>query len=194
MHTLNRLIAIGLGLVIMVVAGAVLLIALGVASPEQVLPSAWASRLRTPTSEAESTGWGWTIGGALLGLVAGAALLALEWRSWRRGPAWLTVTDDGLGRVRIATPAVQALVRREAIRIDGVTRVRSWVDQDTTRELRIRCRVAVAPSASMAEVGEAVQNRVKAAVEHHVGRPVAEVVVETATAGPQAARRARRVR
>jgi uncharacterized alkaline shock family protein YloU len=61
--------------------------------------------------------------------------------------------------------------------------------------LQVRCRVAVDPAASIPALTQELQARVKAAVEHTVGRPVTEVRVDAhvapRTGGRSAARRVR---
>jgi hypothetical protein len=67
--------------------------------------------------------------------------------------------------------------------------------EEGDRGLRVSCRVAVDPTADIPALTEALRERVKAALEHTVGRPVAEVQVdaqvEPLRAGGAAARRVR---
>ena len=48
------------------------------------------------------------------------------------------------------------------------------------------CRVAVEPTADLPALTAALQERVKAALEHSVGRPVAEVRVDAHVPEPRA--------
>jgi uncharacterized alkaline shock family protein YloU len=89
---------------------------------------------------------------------------------------------------------VRELVDREAGRVVGVMEVRSRVEEDPAG-LRILCRVSVDPTLSVPEMTQELQERVKAVVEHHLGRPVAEVSVDAQAAPLVSNRRAgRRVR
>jgi uncharacterized alkaline shock family protein YloU len=74
-----------------------------------------------------------------------------------------------------------------------VMEVRSRVEEDPAG-LRILCRVSVDPNANVPEVTQDLQQRLKAVVEHHLGRPVAEVSVDAQVAPLVSDRRGRRVR
>jgi uncharacterized alkaline shock family protein YloU len=102
--------------------------------------------------------------------------------------------QDGLGRVTVTRDGVRELVSREAGRVAGVMEVRPQVEENRNG-MRILCRTSVDPAASVPELTRELQERVKAAVEHHLGRRVTEVRVDAQLeplGGP--GRRARRVR
>jgi len=102
--------------------------------------------------------------------------------------------QDGLGRVTVARDGVRELVDREAGRVAGVMEVRSHIEQDHAG-LRILCRLSVDPTRSVPDMTQELQERLKGVVEHHLGRPVAEVRVDAQVAPLASDRRAgRRVR
>ena len=83
---------------------------------------------------------------------------------------------------------------REAGRVAGVMEVRSHIEEDPAG-LRILCRLSVDPTGSVPEMTRELQERLKAVVEHHLGRPVTEVSVDAQVAPLVSDRRAgRRVR
>ena len=126
----------------------------------------------------------------LLGLL----LLLLELRPPAREEPQVLLKQDGLGRVTVTRDGVRELVSREAGRVAGVMEVRPQVEENS-KGMRILCRTSVDPAASVPELTRELQERVKAAVEHHLGRRVTEVRVDAQLeplGGP--GRRARRVR
>lgn len=193
MNLLNRVLVIAGSLMVLALAGVVLSLILGITAPEGLAPASWAGDCVAALTRLEGAAWGWTLGISLGLLMLSLGVLLVELRPWHREPAWVTITQDGLGRVTVAGTAVRELIRREASGVAGVMQVRAHVAEDATQALRIRCQVAVDPSARVTELTQAIQARVKAAVEHHIGRPVADVGVETAIARLGERRGARRV-
>jgi len=190
----NRLLIILLDLLLLVVAGAVLLTTLGVTPPEQLAPTPWFVDRLVPFTQLDPTSWSWAVGVSIVLLLVGLLLLFLELRPGPRGAPWITLKQDGLGRVTVARDGVRELVDREAGRVAGVMEVRSHVEEDPTG-LRILCRLSVDPTGSVPEMTQELQQRLKAAVEHHLGRRVAEVSVDAQVAPLVSDRRAgRRVR
>jgi hypothetical protein len=176
-HLFNRLLLVLLALGLVVAAGAVLLVALGLAPPAALAPAPWFADRLAPFAGLDPASWGWTVGvGLALGLL-GLLVLVLELRPGPREEPRLTLKRDGLGTVTVTRSGVRQVVEREAGRVAGVVEARARV-QEGDRGLRVDCRVAVDPAADLPAVTEAVQARVKAAVEHAVGRPVAEVRVD----------------
>jgi uncharacterized alkaline shock family protein YloU len=193
MNVFNRALIVLLCLALLVATGAVLLVSLDLVSPAQLAPAPWFQDRLAPFTELDPTTWGQTIAACAALLLVGLVLLALELRPGPRAAAQMTLTQDALGRVTVAREGILELVRRAAAGVPGVLAANAWVDEGP-QGLRIRSRVAVVPTANVAELAAEVQERVRAAVEHHLGRPVAEVRVDTRVAPTPPARPVRRVR
>lgn len=177
MHLFNRLLIILLALGLVVAAGAVLLVVLGLVPPEALAPGPWFVDRLTPFARLDPAAQGWAVGAGLgLGLL-GLLLLLLELRPGPREEPRLTLKRDGLGTVTVTRSGVQKVIEREAGRVGGVTEVRARL-RESERGLHVFCRVAVDPAAAIPALTEELQAHVKAAVEHAVGRPVAEVRVD----------------
>ncbi len=194
MNVFNRLLIILLDLLLLMAAGAVLLTTLGLIRPEQLAPTPWFVDRLAPFTQLDPTSWSWAVGVSSVLLLVGLLLLVLELRPAPRAAPRITLKQDGLGRVTVARAGVRDLVDREASRVAGVMEVRSHVEEDRAG-LRILCRLSVDPTGSMPEMTQELQERLKAVVEHHLGRPVAEVSVDAQVAPLVSDRRAgRRVR
>jgi hypothetical protein len=180
-NVFNRLLIILLDLLLLVAAGAVLLVTLGVTAPERLAPTPWFVDRLVPFTQLDSTGWNWTVGVSLVLLLVGLLLLFFELRPGPREAPRIMLKQDGLGRVTVARDGIRHLVDREAGQVAGVMEVRSQVEEDAAG-LRILCRLSVDPTRSMPEMIQELQERLKAAVEHHLGRPVAEVRVDAQVA------------
>jgi uncharacterized alkaline shock family protein YloU len=177
MNLFNRVLILLLSLLVLAGAAVVLLAMLGAARPEQLAPTPWLRDRLDVLVQLDPAGRARTIIASAVALLLAIVLAWLELRPARRD-ARLTLKQDALGQVTVAHEVVRELVRREARRIAGVMAVHPRLDVDS-RELRIRCRVSVDPSASLPELTQQLQERVKASIEHHLGRPVAEVSVDT---------------
>ncbi len=197
MHLFNRLLLIVLALGLVVAAVAVLLVALGLARPEALAPAPWFVDRLTPFAQLDAGAWAWTVGVGLGLALLGLLLLGLELRPGPREEPRLTLKQDELGMVTVTRSAVQQVVEREAGRIGGVVEARARL-QDGEPGLRVLCRVAGDPAADIPALTEELQARVKAAVEHAIGRPVAGVRIDAQVAPLRGAARgrpaARRVR
>jgi uncharacterized alkaline shock family protein YloU len=193
MNLLNRVLVIVGCLGGLVLAGMVLMFTHGITASDQFAPASWARDCLAPLTQPGAPAWGWTLGISLALLLTSLGMLLVELRPWHREPAWVTITQDGFGRVTIAGKALRALVKQEAGGVAGVIKVRPHLSEDATQALRIRCLVAVDPEAHVPQLTQEIQARVKAAVEHHVGRPVAEVRVDAETVRPGERRGGRRV-
>jgi uncharacterized alkaline shock family protein YloU len=187
----NRLLIILLALLLLVAAGAVLLTALRVTQPEQLAPSPWFVDRLVPFTQLDPTLWTWVVGVCVVLLLVALLLLFIELRPGPRAAPRITLKQDGLGRVTVARDGVRELVNREAGLVAGVMEVRSHVEEDPTG-LRILCRISVDPSSSVPEITQELQERLKAVVEHHLGRSVAEVSVDAQVAPLVSDRRPRR--
>jgi hypothetical protein len=188
MNALNRGLAILLGAVLLAGGAAA---ALAVSWPswragiDGWLPQAMEQVSVLLGQPAEVAGVGILV--ALLGL----ALLLAELRP-NRAESQLLLREDSAGEVTILVDSTRRLVNHVTERIANVKEVQSLVIP-TAKGLRVRCRIAVDPAASVPELAREVQSRVGAALEHHLGRPVDEVSV-VAQIMPLSAPRRRRVR
>jgi len=192
MNIFNRLLALVVSALLVIAAGAVLLVMLGLAEPASLSPAPWFTDRLEDFAALTGSDRAWTITVAAVLLVVGLALFVLELLPGRREPPRLTVRQDGMGRVTVDRRAVQDLVSWEAAQVEGVREVRSHLLEGRDG-LRVHCQVSVDPETSVPEVTETLQQRVKTAVERHLGRAVAAVQVDAQVA-PLANGRASRVR
>ena len=176
MNVVNRILIILLALLMLVAGGAVLLVALDVVEPAQLAPTAWFQDRLDPFTGLESATQAWTVGVCIALLLLGLVLLFFELKPSDK-ERWMTLKEDGLGRITVARDAIAALVNREAMQVPGVMEGRAKVEEDKGR-LRIWERVSVDPAAQLPELTQAVQKRIKETVEYHLGRPVADVRVD----------------
>ena len=194
MNLFNRLLIILLATGLVVAAGAVLLVALGVAAPPALAPAPWFVDRLAPFAALDPDDRFWAIAATTGSVLLGLLLILLELRPGPREESRLTLKRDGLGTVTVTRSGVRKVVEREAGQIAGVTGVRAQV-LDGPRGLRVVCRVAVDPAADMVALTQTLQTAVKAAVEHAVGQVVAEVQVDAQVeplAGPALSRPAPR--
>jgi hypothetical protein len=189
MNVFNRVLIILLSLLVLAGATVVLLAMLGVAQPEHLAPTPWIRDRLQVLVQLNPAARARTIIASVVALLLAIVLVFFELRPARRD-ARLELKQDALGRVTVAHEVARELVRREAGRIAGIMDVHPRLDVDS-RGLRILCRVSVDPTASLPELTQQLQERVKASIEHHLGRPVTEVSVDTQLA-PLADRRPRR--
>ncbi|MCM8749672.1 alkaline shock response membrane anchor protein AmaP [Thermomicrobiaceae bacterium CFH 74404] len=192
MNVFNRLLALVVSALLVIVAGAVLLVMLGLAEPASLSPAPWFTDRLEDFAALTGSDRAWTITVAAVLLVVGLSLFVLELLPGRREPPRLTVRQDGMGRVTVDRRAVQDLVSWEAAQVEGVREVRSHLIEGRDG-LRVHCQVSVDPETSVPELTDTLQQRVKTAVERHLGRAVAAVQVDAQVA-PLANGRASRVR
>jgi hypothetical protein len=191
---LNRLLMIVLAVVVLIGAAAVLLTTLGVIQPALVAPAGqWFEDRLAPFTELDPAVRSWTVAVCLILLVVALILLILEVAVRARTPRRITLKEDAFGRVTVALDGLRELTEREANQVPGVNTARSKIAEDT-RGLKIGCRVSVDPTSSIPDMTQELRDRLKAAVEHHVGLPVMEVSVDTQVAPLAAPPRRRRRR
>jgi uncharacterized alkaline shock family protein YloU len=191
MNLFNRVLILLLSLLVLTGAVLVLLAMLGVAPPEQLAPTPWVRDRLQGLVQLDPPGRARAIIASAVALLLAIVLAFLELLPARRDTR-LVVKQDALGRVTVTQDVVRELVRREAGLTAGIMEVHPRLDVDNRGlGLRIQCRVSVDPTASLPELTEQFQERVKASIEHHLGRPVAEVSVNTQLA-PLADRQPRR--
>ncbi len=186
MNLFNRAVVSLLALVLLVASAVVLLVALGVVRPEQLPLGPWIQDGLAVLARRERPEWQWAIGIGLGLLTLSLLVLFLELRP-RREAAPLTIKQNGAGRVTVARDGVRELATREASRVTGVMEARSHVEERADG-LEILCQLSVDPTASVPQLSQEVQERTKAAIEHHLGRRVTKVSVRTQLA-PLAGRR-----
>jgi hypothetical protein len=133
--------------------------------------------------------WNVALGSSLVGLVS-LLLLLLELRP-DRGPERVLLSDEPGGEVAVVLESIRKLVEHVAVRVPMVREARSRI-VPTRRGLRVNCRLAIDPTASVPDLAREVQMRVGAAIEQHLGRPAGRVGVTTQIT-PLATSRRRRV-
>jgi hypothetical protein len=187
----NKLLIILLALAVLVTAGALLLTTLGVIDPA-LLASAgpWFVDRLVPFTQLDATNRSLTLGVCLALIVLALLLLFLELRQGPGGARQITLKKDALGRVTVTLDEVRQLADREASQVPGVTSARSHVETEPPG-LSIACRVSVDPAGSIPDMTDELRERLKAAVEHHVGLAVTQVSVD-AQVPPMATNRRRR--
>ena len=191
MNVFNRLLVILLDVALLVATVAVLLVALGLARPVDLAPVPWFADRLVPFTQIDPVSWSWAVGICLALVFAGLVLLVLELRPGPLEEPRMTLKQDGLGLVTVTRSGVRKVIDRAAGQVAGVTEVRSRL-QEGGQGLHVLCRVAVDPTASIPALTQELQERVKAAVEHTVGRSVAEVRVDAQVEPLTGARRAPR--
>jgi hypothetical protein len=189
----NRLLIILLGIAVLVTAGAVLLTTLGVIDPAQLGSAGpWFVDRLVPFTQLDPTSRAVTLGVCLALMVLALLLLFLELRQGPRGARKVTLKEDALGRVTVTLDEVRRLADREAGQVPGVTSARSHVETEPPG-LSISCRVSVDPAGSIPDMTDELRERLKAAVEHHVGLAVTHVSVDAQVSPTATNRRHRRV-
>lgn len=178
MNIFNRVLIVLLSLATGIAAVAVLLVTLGAVEPVQLAPTVWLRERLEPFTSLSEANQAWTIGVCTALLLIALALLVLELKPPARRDKQMVLRDDTLGRVTVSRDGVAELARREAARIAGVWEFEPEVFEDS-RGLRIRGRASLDPESNVPALAELVQERVKASVEQHLGRPVADIQVET---------------
>jgi hypothetical protein len=193
MALFNRILIILLSVVIIVIAGAVLLTALGLLQPSQAAASgSWFAERLLQFTQLDSTTWRWTVVISVAILLLALLLFVVELLPGTRAPRTITLRDDKDGKVTVSLDGLRKLADREAGLVPGVVQARSDVAEEPPG-LRIACRVSVDPSKSVPDTSEKLRERVKTSVEHHVGVAVTQVLVDTRVAPTVTNRRPRRV-
>src|SRR4051794_24377856 len=169
MNMFNRVVVVALLLALFVGGAAVGFAALDAPSRLMIVHALpWAGPLleRVPARAPASWNAAAVSGGvALIGLL----LLILEVRP-DRGPERVLLSDDPGGEVAVVLESIRRLVEHVAVHVPMVREVRSRVVPGR-RGLRVNCRLAIDPGASVPELAREVQLRVGTALEQHLGRP-----------------------
>jgi hypothetical protein len=188
----NRLVIIVLAVVVLVGAVVTLLTTVGLIQPTQVAGAgSWFVDRLIPFAQQDAPTSAVTVGVCLVLILVAVLLLVLELRPGPREARRITLKEDAFGRVTVTLDGLRALADREAAAVAGVTRARSEVAQEPPG-LRIACHVTVDPKSSVPELTETLRERLKSAVEHHVGLTVSHLSIDTRVASPVASSQRRR--
>ncbi|HET7034233.1 MAG TPA: alkaline shock response membrane anchor protein AmaP [Thermomicrobiaceae bacterium] len=176
MNVFNRLLAILVALVLLVAGVAILLVTTGTTSPSQIAGTTWFADRLIPFVNLSGGSWDWALGVSIAFIVIGILLLAFEIPK-PNAHAPFVLKQDGLGRVTLERAGLRRLINRAAGEVPGVMEVRSRVAENN-RGFDVHCRVSVDPTADVSQVTTSVQQHVQDAVQHFLGRPIAEVQVD----------------
>jgi len=189
MIILNRVLVILFTLLVIAASSLVLAVTLALLAPQR-LPIPLLSGVLEPFAAlqppAQFVAIAIAAGLLVLALVVLIAELMLPARNKK-----ITIKEDDLGRVTVSENGLRRLVDREAALVPGVMEVRSELS-DSKQGLRVKSRVSVDPGSDAPELTDAVRDRIKGALERHLGR-VAEVAVD-AQIEPLDRKKRRRVR
>ena len=153
------------------------LFTIGVVDPQEWFPAPW-HEVFTPFTQLDPSR-GWSIVGLCVGgLIVGVILLFLELRPHGTKVPTLTIEKDNLGNITASMTSIQDLANREAETIEGVRESLTQV-QNSSRGIHLKCRLSVAPHTNASQLGQQVQERIKAAVEHFLGKPVLGINLQT---------------
>jgi hypothetical protein len=190
----NRLLIIVLAVVVLVGALVSLLTTVGLIQPSSAAAAGpWFVDRLVPFTGLDTTTSAVAVGVCLALIVVAVLLLVLELRPNASEPQRITLKQDQLGRVTVRLDGLRTLADREAASVVGVLKARTEVAQESPG-LRIACRATVDPKSSVPELTETLRERLKSAMEHHVGLTVSQVSVDTQVAPIAAtAQRRRRV-
>lgn len=190
MKILNRVLAIVFALLLLAAAALVLIVSVRLVSPQQIgIPLL--SDVLAPFAELQPPEQWWALGVAAVLLVLALILLVAELTPPKRDPR-VTVKEDELGRVTVSQSSLRKLANREAAQVPGVLESDSELDQ-SKQGFEVRSRVSIDPASDVPQLAEQVRERVKAALERHLGREVKEVTV-SAQLEPLSGKKRRRVR
>lgn len=183
MNAFNRGFVILLSIALIIVSGAIFLVTVGVFDPQQVSPTGWIEDRMVWFQELSGNDQALATAISLALIALGLLLLLLELKPSGDGGR-MTLSEDALGKVTVQRNGIAALANYEAMQVDGVRESRAEVQEDNGR-LYIREHVSVAPQAEIPAVSESVRERVKNAIEQHVGWSVAEIEVDARVETPK---------
>jgi hypothetical protein len=175
MNLFNRVVVILLDLAVIAASGFTVAAAafpsVGISLARRSTFAAWGVSL-LPPRPLERAG---VIAAAIAVAAFGIVLLVLELRA-RRAEEELVLRTDAGGDVAVRMESVRKLAEYVAGQLPNVREVQSRV-VPTAKGLRVRCRVAIDPAASVPDLARELQAKVSAAVEQHLGRPVEQISV-----------------
>ena len=177
MNIFNRIVVI-VGSIFIIIGSVILfLITVGLGNPQEWLPAPWHEIFIPFTQLNPSRGWS-VIGICLGGVIMGVLLLWLELRLHPNKLPELIVEKDALGDITASVTSIQDLVNREAENIEGVRESLTHV-KNSSGGILLKCRLSVDPQTNASQIGQQVQERIKAAVEHFLGKPVRGINLQT---------------
>lgn len=177
MPLFNRIMMIVGSICLIMGSSSVFLITIGVINPQEWVPTPWHEVFTLFTHLDPSRGWS-VVGICFGGLIVGLFLLTLELRSHSNKVPALVVEKDDLGKITASMSSIQDLVNREAENIEGVRESLTHI-QNSSRGIHLQCRLSVTPHANASQLGQQVQERIKTAVEHFLGKPVLGIDLQT---------------
>lgn len=177
MNGLNRFIVVLVALKLAAATTLVLLVGAGLVQPDRLPLGYWLQNglgiLATPGRMERLPGLAVAGGVLLLSLW----LLWLEARSVMRPNPAILVHNTRNGRVTMARSGVEHLAEKVATEVDGVMEARARVLG--TNDIDVRCQARIDPASHAPALAEQLRERVREAVEAHIGRPVARLSVHT---------------
>lgn len=195
MNAINRALVILFLIVLIALSAGILLLTLGVVRPAQLGVAPWAQEGLSTFQRLDSISELWTLIGWGAVFLLSLVLLVLEFSTLQRRESSLLLSRSDAGTVTVANKGVRQLVDREAQRVNGVLEARSHVKEGSSGNLRIHCRTSIDPGASVPDLTNDLQERLRRVVEHHLGRSVEDVRIDTQLAPlDDPKRRKRRVR
>lgn len=177
MNIFNRMLVIGGIILLLTGCSTILLITLGMWAPEHMMPSPW-HQIFIPLTQLEGSNW-WSVVGACAGLMClMVGLLFVEVVPHSTKKSAVTVKKDELGDITASLTSIQDLVNREAEKIEGILESSTRV-QESSKGIRLHCRLSVTPEASANSLGPHVQERAKEVVERYLGKNVVGIHIHT---------------
>jgi len=114
---------------------------------------------------------------ALVGFVFFCVSVRLLWMSVTpRGVRQTIVQETALGKVQISLSAIENLVQKVARQVKGVRGVKSYVI-NKEQGICAHLKVVVSPDASIPELSDEIQNRVRSYITNVVGTQVADIQI-----------------
>jgi uncharacterized alkaline shock family protein YloU len=177
MNIFNRIVVIVGSICLVMGSSSLFLITIGVVDPQEWFLAPWHEVFIPFTQLDPSRGWS-ILGLCFGGLIVGVILLFVELRSHDTKVPTLTIEKDNLGNITASMTSIQDLANREAETIEGVRESLTQV-QNSSRGIYLKCRLSVAPHTNASQLGQQVQERIKTAVEHYLGKPVLGINLQT---------------
>ncbi len=197
MNVFNRLLVIAIGLGALGGASLLVLLAANLITPEQITQASWLLARLQSVDAFVAQHQLMTILAGLVTVALCLVLLYYELRPASMSEPQLVLQQDARGRLTVSLAGVRELANRAAGQVAGVMEATTMVTPKA-KGLWVQSLVSVDPSAKLVDLGEELKKRVTAALEEHLGYPVADVRVK-AQLSPlnprgQRGRGARRVR
>jgi len=170
----NRIVVVVIALLLLAGAVITLLVSTGVSAPPEIL-SWFEPQLKAVADATGNTAIGIVVVSVLviLGMIA---ILVLELTPLREsGPLLISSTEEGV--ITIDVKSICLLAEKTTAIIHSVRHVKCYT-RETTGGLIISCKPTVLLGTNLLEVGAAIQNNIKEAIEQFTGLTVAHVDVQ----------------